>query len=132
MFATKRCGRFLSRKEMIHVAFWLKVFLRPTEIRPPVFKWVDLRPAETDRRIVVRYPRSLSRGSSREGSFVLLQSFSFLIISLLGLGELACNTGGSLAYLFARSLASWEEKWALWFGIPVLGYSSILEELFLF
>ena len=68
---------------MIHVALRFKVFFRPTEFLPPVFKWVDLLPADTDRCVLAdcvldrrpwrARPQSLLRGSSsrREGGFVV-------------------------------------------------------------
>jgi hypothetical protein len=69
---------------MVHVALRFEVFLRPTKLPPPVFKWVDLLPAVTDgcvladcvfdRRLWRGLSLSLLRGSGtrREGEFVFL------------------------------------------------------------
>ena len=79
---------------MIHVVLRFEVFLWPTKLPPPVFKWVNLLPAVTDgcvpadrnfdRKLWRGRSRSLSRrsGTGGEDGFVFLRSFSFSIFNL--------------------------------------------------
>jgi hypothetical protein len=63
---------------MVYIALRFEVFLRPTKLPPPVFKWVDLLPAVTDDCVLVDFvfdiSPSLLRGSGTggEGEFVFL------------------------------------------------------------
>jgi hypothetical protein len=98
-----------------------------------VFLYIPL-PKFGDRYLSIRTGR---RREPTEGLRVNSHFYKTLVkerISALGCGHDHVNGFCALLRLpclLARSLASRGGKWALWFGIPICGYSSVLGALYL-